>query len=68
MTMHLTNNKPYNCYKITVNYPNSNRQLDFIGMDRGSCILQAEVAKLEDDSVMLMESEEALTLYRNNNE
>lgn len=44
-------------YKITVNYPKTNRTLDFVGMDRGSCILQAEVAKQDGDTVMLMESE-----------
>jgi len=64
MTMHLTNNKPYNCYKITVNYPNSNRQLDFIGMDRGSCIMLAEVAKLEGDDLMLMQTEAEETLWK----
>ena len=50
-------------YKIVVQYPNTNRELEFIGMDRGSCIMQAEVAKEEGDDLMLMQSEETLTLY-----
>ena len=49
-------------YKIVVNYPNTNRTLEFIGMDRGSCIMQAEVAKEEGDTVMLMESEDTVKL------
>lgn len=59
---------PYDCYKITVNYPGTNRQMEFLGMDRGSCIMQAEVNKQEGDTVMLMESEESITLYRKNYE
>ena len=51
-------------YKIVVNYPNTNRTLEFIGMDRGSCIMQAEVAKEELDTVMLMESEGTETLLK----
>jgi hypothetical protein len=51
-------------YKITVNYPHTHRTLEFIGMDRGSCILQAEVAKEEDDSVMLMISEDTVKLLQ----
>ena len=47
-------------YKIVVNYPNTNRELEFIGMDRGSCIMQAEVAKQEGDELMLMQSEETI--------
>ena len=42
--------------------------MEFIGMDRGSCIMQAEVNKQDSDTVMLMESEESITLYRKNNE
>lgn len=49
-------------YKIIVNYPKTNRQLEFIGMDRGSCIMQAEVAKQEGDTVMLMEKEDTVKL------
>ena len=64
----MTQYTPYECYKITVNYPNTNRQMEFIGMDRGSCIMQAEVNKQEADTVMLMESEESVTLYRKHNE
>lgn len=47
-------------YKIVVEYPHTNRQLEFIGMDRGSCLLQAEVAKEEGDELMLMQSEETI--------
>ena len=60
--------EPYDCYKITVDYPKTNRTLEFLGMDRGSCILQAEVAKQEDDDLMLMQSEESITLLRKHNE
>ncbi len=49
-------------YKITVNYPKTHRTLEFIGMDRGSCILQAEVAKEEGDTVMLMITEDTVKL------
>jgi hypothetical protein len=51
-------------YKIIVDYPHTNRQLEFIGMDRGSCLLQAEVAKEEGDTLMLMQSEEAITVLQ----
>jgi len=64
----VTHYEPYECYKITVNYPNTDRTLEFLGMDRGSCILQAEVAKEEGDTVMLMESEESVTLLRKHND
>lgn len=64
----MTEYTPYDCYKITVNYPGTNRQMEFLGMDRGSCIMQAEVNKQEGDTVMLMESEESITLYRKNYE
>lgn len=64
----ITHYTPYECYKITVNYPGTCRTLEFLGMDRGSCILQAEVAKQEGDTVMLMESEESVTLLRKHNE
>ena len=64
----MTEYESYDCYKITVNYPNTNRVLEFLGMDRGSCILQAEVAKEEGDDVMLMESEETVTLLRKHND
>ena len=47
-------------YKIVVNYPNTNRELEFIGIDRGSCIMQAEVAREEGDELMLMQSEETI--------
>ncbi len=49
-------------YKIVVDYPKTNRILEFIGMDRGSCIMQAEVAKEHDDELMLMQSEETITV------
>ena len=60
----MTEYTPYDCYKITVNYPGTNRTLEFLGMDRGSCKMQAEVAKEEGDNVMLMESEETVTLLK----
>ena len=59
----MTQYTPKQVYKIVVNYPKTNRTLEFIGMDRGSCILQAEVAKEEADDLMLMQSEETITLY-----
>ena len=59
----MTEYTPKEVYKIVVDYPKTNRQLEFIGMDRGSCIMQAEVAKEEGDDLMLMQSEESLTLY-----
>ena len=61
-TASMTEYKPKEVYKLVVNYPGTNRQLEFIGMDRGSCILQAEVAKEEGDTVMLTVSEEQVTL------
>jgi len=54
---------PKQLYKIVVEYPVTNRELEFIGMDRGSCIMQAEVAKEQDD-IMLMRSEEAITVLQ----
>ena len=59
----MTQYTPKQVYKIVVDYPKTNRTLEFIGMDRGSCIMQAEVAKQEGDDLMLMQSEELLTLY-----
>jgi hypothetical protein len=49
-------------YKIVVNYPHTHRTLEFVGMDRGSCIMQAEVAKQPGDDLMLMQSEETITV------
>ena len=60
----MTKYAPYDVYKIVVRYPGTDRELEFIGMDRGSCILQAEVAKQEGDELMLMQSEESVTLYK----
>jgi len=59
----MTQYTPTEVYKMVIDYPGTNRQLEFIGMDRGSCILQAEVAKEESDTVMLTVSEESVTLY-----
>jgi len=59
----MTRYTPKELYKIVVDYPKTNRQLEFIGMDRGSCIMQAEVAKEEGDDLMLMQSEEKITVY-----
>ena len=60
----MTRYAPYDVYKIVVRYPGTDRTLEFIGMDRGSCILQAEVAKEDGDELMLMQSEESVTLYK----
>jgi hypothetical protein len=59
----MTRYTPKKLYKITVVYPITDRELEFIGMDRGSCIMQAEVAKEEDD-IMLMRSEEEITVLQ----
>ena len=64
----MSNYEPYKVYKITVEYPKTNRTETFLGMDRGSCIMQAEVAKLEDDDLMLMKSEAMETLWKINKE
>ncbi len=58
----MTTYTPKELYKIVVNYPKTNRTLEFIGMDRGSCIMQAEVAKQAGDDLMLMQSEETITV------
>jgi len=58
----MTQYTPKKLYKIVVEYPMTNRTLEFIGMDRGSCIMQAEVHK-EIDDIMMMASEEEITLY-----
>ena len=58
----MTRYTPKQLYKIVVDYPKTNRTLEFIGMDRGSCILQAEVAREEGDTLMLMQSEQEVTL------
>ena len=54
---------PKKLYKIVVAYPVTDRELEFIGMDRGSCIMQAEVAREEGD-IMLMRSEEEITVLQ----
>ena len=54
---------PKQVYRMVVDYPGTNRQLEFLGMDRGSCIMQAEVMREESDTVMLTVSEELVTLY-----
>tara|TARA_R100001460_G_scaffold38649_3_gene73198 strand:+ start:2963 stop:3217 length:255 start_codon:yes stop_codon:yes gene_type:complete len=59
----MTKYTPKEVYKIVVDYPHTGRTLEFIGMDRGSCIMQAEVAKEEGDELMLMQTEQTLTLY-----
>jgi len=65
-TQSMTQYTPKKFYKIVVEYPISNKTLEFIGMDRGSCILQAEVAKEQDD-IMFMRSEEEITLLHKEN-
>lgn len=62
-TATMTQYTPRELYRIVVDYPHTHRQLEFVGMDRGSCILQAEVAKLEGDDLMLMHTEETITVY-----
>ena len=62
-TARMTEYKPKEVYKLVVDYPGTNRQLEFLGMDRGSCIMQAEVMKEEADTVMLTVSEELVTLF-----
>ncbi len=37
---------------------------DFVGMDRGSCVMQAEVAVEHDDEIMMIESESEERLYK----
>jgi len=64
ITGNITTHEPYDVYKITVNYPDTCRTIDFIGMDRGSCIMQAEVGKLPEDSLTLVTHEESVTLWR----
>tara|TARA_R100000664_G_scaffold33462_1_gene50642 strand:- start:155 stop:400 length:246 start_codon:yes stop_codon:yes gene_type:complete len=51
-------------YKITVNYPKTHRTLEFLGMDRGSCIMQAEVAKQPGDNIMLMLTEDTVKMLQ----
>jgi uncharacterized protein (UPF0128 family) len=60
----MTQYTPRELYKIVVDYPHTNRLLEFIGMDRGSCLLQAEVAKEEGDTLMLMQNEETITVLQ----
>ena len=60
----MTRYTPKKLYKIVVDYPHTNRELEFIGMDRGSCIMQAEVAREEGDELILMQSEEEITVLQ----
>jgi hypothetical protein len=60
----MTQYKPREVYKMVVDYPGTNRQLEFIGMDRGSCIMQAEVMREDSDTVILTASEELITVYQ----
>lgn len=55
---------PKPVYKMVVDYPGTGRQLEFLGMDRGSCIMQAEVMREESDTVLLTVSEESVTLLQ----
>jgi len=59
----MTQYTPTEVYKMVIDYPGTNRQLEFLGMDRGSCIMQAEVMREESDTVILTVSEELITLY-----
>ena len=64
ITGNIVDHEPYDVYKITVNYPDTDRTIEYIGMDRGSCVMQAEVGKLPEDTLTLIQSEEAVTLWR----
>jgi len=55
---------PKSVYKMVVDYPGTGRQLEFLGMDRGSCIMQAEVMREDSDTVLLTVSEESVTLLQ----
>jgi len=63
-TCHMTQYTPYTVYKISVRYMKQNTVKDFIGMDRGSCLMQAEVAVELDDEIMMIESESEERLYK----
>lgn len=60
----MTRYTPYTVYKISVRYMKQNTVKDFIGMDRGSCLMQAEVAVELDDEIMMIESESEERLYK----
>ena len=60
----MTRYTPYTVYKISVRYMKQNTVKDFIGMDRGSCLMQAEVAIELDDEIMMIESESEERLYK----
>ena len=63
-TGNIIDHEPYDVYKVVVRYIDTDRTVEYIGMDRGSCIMQAEVGKLPEDEVTLIESEERMTLWR----
>ena len=63
-TASMTEYKPTEVYKMVVDYPGTGRQLEFLGMDRGSCVLQAEVMREQSDTVLLTASEELITVYQ----
>ena len=54
---------PVTMYKVTVKY-NTNRRQEFLGMDRGSCMLMAEVNKQEQENTLEVISEGAITMYK----
>ena len=60
----MTRYTPYTVYKISVRYMKQNTIKDFVGMDRGSCLMQAEVAIELDDEIMMIESESEERLYK----
>lgn len=60
----MTRYTPYTVYKISVRYMKQNTVKDFVGMDRGSCLMQAEVAIELDDEIMMIESESEERLYK----
>ena len=63
-TGNIIDHEPYDVYKVVVRYIDTDRTVEYIGMDRGSCIMQAEVGKLPEDEVTLIQSEERMTLWR----
>lgn len=60
----MTRYTPYTVYKISVRYMKQNTIKYFVGMDRGSCLMQAEVAIELDDEIMMIESESEERLYK----
>jgi hypothetical protein len=62
-TKSMTRYKPVTMYTVKIKY-NTNRQQEFLGMDRGSCMLMAEVSKQEKENTLEVISEGAITMYK----